>query len=139
TGDVVIVLDLSRSMLAEQPSRQELARRGINDLAEMFKRRGGYRVALVVFAAHPRLVFPLTNDYDHLAEAVAQQDAAAPPRALRPNADAGDVSGTRIGAALRLAVAAHDPRMQGAQDIILLSDGDDPVADNEWREGIEAA
>src|SRR5262249_56130300 len=57
----------------------------------------------------------------------------------RPNAEAGDVSGTRIGAALRLAVAAHDPRMQGAQDIILLSDGDDPVADNEWREGIDAA
>src|SRR6476619_2553860 len=64
TRDVVIVLDLSRSMLAEQPSRQDLALRGLNHLCETFKKRGGYRVALVVFAGRPKLVFPLTNDYD---------------------------------------------------------------------------
>jgi Ca-activated chloride channel family protein len=29
--------------------------------------------------------------------------------------------------------------MEGSQDIILLSDGDDPVADNEWQAGIEPA
>src|SRR5262245_4793851 len=139
TRDLVIVLDLSRSMLAETPSRQELARRGLNDLCEMLKARGGFRVALVVFAAHSQLVFPLTGDYDHLTEAVAQQDAASIPRALRPDPEQGDVSGTRIGAALRLAVQTHDPRMQGAQDIILLSDGDDPLDDREWRQGIVSA
>src|SRR5947207_900020 len=45
TRDLVIVLDLSRSMLAELPSRQELAQRGVKDLQETLKKRGGVRVA----------------------------------------------------------------------------------------------
>src|SRR5262245_51323926 len=35
--DVVVVFDLSKSMLAETPSRQDLARRAIRDLAETLK------------------------------------------------------------------------------------------------------
>jgi tetratricopeptide (TPR) repeat protein len=66
-------------------------------------------------------------------------DADNLPLELHPAPDDGVTSGTRLGAALRLAVALHDPRFQGAQDILLLSDGDDPVEDNEWAEGIEAA
>src|SRR5712692_8088786 len=48
--DLVVVLDLSRSMLAEQPSRQERARRALRDLADTLQVHGGHRVALVVFA-----------------------------------------------------------------------------------------
>src|SRR5262249_6339665 len=51
-------------------------------------------------------------------------------------------SGTRIGAGIELAVEAHDPRFRATQvqDILLLSDGHDPVDDNEWaRVGIRAA
>src|SRR5579859_2354208 len=64
-GDLVVVLDLSRSMQAEQPSRLERALRLLRDLADTLQARGGRRVALVVFAAEPRLLFPLTPDYDH--------------------------------------------------------------------------
>ena len=49
--DLVVVLDLSRSMFAEQPSRLHRARAGLVKLAEALKERGGHRVALIVFAA----------------------------------------------------------------------------------------
>lgn len=137
--DLVIVLDLSRSMLAEQPSRQERALRALRDLADTLEQRGGHRVALVIFAAQPQLVFPLTPDYDHFRAALAQVDANDRPPQLRPAAGGGTPSGTRIGAALELAVQTHEPRFQGAQDILLLSDGDDPGDDDEWTAGAAAA
>jgi Ca-activated chloride channel family protein len=136
--DLVVVLDLSRSMLAEQPGRQERARRALLDLADSLQRRGGHRVALVAFAASARVVCPLTHDYDHFREAVKQQDANNLPPELRP-ARNDDPSGTRIGAGLRAAVAAHDPQAAGFQDILLVSDGDDPAGDEEWAEGVAEA
>src|SRR5262249_3224624 len=42
--DVIIVLDLSRSMDAEQPSRRELAVRALRRLADTFEEHGGNRV-----------------------------------------------------------------------------------------------
>src|SRR5262249_32807162 len=112
-GDLVIVLDVSRSMLAEQPSRQERALRALRDLADNFASYGGPRVALVVFAAQAKTVFPLTNDYDHFHHALDQIDADDLPPSLRPNADADSVSGTRIGAGLKSGVellAPSEPR-----------------------------
>jgi Ca-activated chloride channel family protein len=125
-------------MLAEQPSRQERARRALLDLADALEKRGGHRIGLVVFAARAKLVCPLTHDYDHFRDALKQQDASLLPEDLSP-AGAGAASGTRIGAGLREAVAAHDPRFTGYQDILLVSDGDDPATDREWSEGAEAA
>ena len=138
--DIVVVLDMSKSMLAEQPSRFERARRSLRDLAEGLETRGGHRVALVVFAAHAKLQFPLTVDYDHFRFALEQLDADNPAPELRPQGGEKIASGTRIGAALSMAVAAHaaDDRA-GRQDIILLSDGDDPAGDDEWRRGLQAA
>jgi Ca-activated chloride channel family protein len=137
--DLVTVLDLSKSMLAEQPSRLERARRSLRDLADTLERRGGHRVALVVFAAHPKLVFPLTSDYEHFRFAFETFDAEELPPALRPQAGEKIPSGTRFGDALRLAVEAHDPRRAGRQDIVLLSDGDDPAGDEEWALGVQEA
>jgi Ca-activated chloride channel family protein len=136
--DLVVVLDLSRSMLAEQPSRQERARRALADLLGNVRQAGGHRLALIVFAAKPRLVCPLTHDYDHFALVLSQQDAANVPAELRPTPQ-GPTSGTRIGAALLAAVEAHDPHKRGFQDILVVSDGDDPGGDGEWRVGLDEA
>jgi hypothetical protein len=38
-----------------------------------------------------------------------------------------------------VAVAAHDAQHPETADILLLSDGDDPKGDSEWKKGIEAA
>jgi Ca-activated chloride channel family protein len=135
--DLVVVLDLSRSMLAEAPSRLERARVALADLADTLQRRGGHRLALVVFAGRARVVCPLTHDYDHFRDALAQLDANDPPPDLAPRGDA--PSGTRIGQALVLALSLHDPRFRGAQDVLLLSDGDDPARDEEWRSGADEA
>jgi Ca-activated chloride channel family protein len=136
--DLVVVLDLSRSMLAEQPSRQERALKALRDLADAVQRRGGHRLALVAFATHARVVCPLTHDYDHFRNALDRQDAAEPPPDIRPRP--GDAaSGTRIGEALRLAVSVRDPNFPGGQDILLVSDGDDPAGDGEWAKGAAAA
>jgi Ca-activated chloride channel family protein len=136
--DVIVVLDLSRSMLAEAPSRLQRAKDALGDLSYAVQRRGGHRLGLVVFAGRARVICPLTHDYDHFREALAELDAADPPPDVAPGPDA--ESGTRIGEGLRLAVETHDPRFHGAQDILLISDGDDPAHDdNEWQAGAEAA
>lgn len=135
--DLMVVLDLSRSMLAEQPNRQERARRALTDLADSLLRRGGHRIGLVVFAGRAKLVCPLTHDYDHFREAVTLFDADDLPLELRPEGEG--ASGTRIGEALKLAVAAFEPGRDGLQAILLVSDGDDPAGDEEWAGGAASA
>jgi Ca-activated chloride channel family protein len=129
--DLVVVFDLSRSMLAEQPSRLDRARTALADLVHTLKEQGGHRVGLVVFAGRARTVCPLTNDYDHFQEAIANLDKQHLPSGISATED--EPSGTRLGAALREALALHDPGFQGFQDILVLSDGDDPARDEEWR------
>jgi Ca-activated chloride channel family protein len=129
--DLVIVLDLSRSMFAEQPTRLHRAQEGLVNLIAALKERGGHRVALDVFAARGRVVCPLTHDYDHFREMVEDLAPDRLPPDIGPADD--DPSGTRIGAGLRAAVELHDSRFAGYQDVILLSDGDDPARDGEWR------
>ena len=150
--DLVVVLDFSKSMLADdmrdpdgrnERERWKAARAGIFELLESFRQHGGHRIGLVVFAAKPWIVCPLTSDYDHFALRLDEYDPLAPPREVNPDPDKNEQfpSGTRIGSALREAVAAHDPRFPGYRDILLISDGDDPAADaeSEIETGIRAA
>jgi Ca-activated chloride channel family protein len=143
--DIILVVDLSQSMKAndmasaDAKTRWEAARAGLLDFMNTVSRRGGHRIAIVVFAARPKLLLPLTTDYDHIRATIAEIDAEWPPPEVRPGADPDVVSGTRIGAGLLAAVAAHDERFKGSQDIILVSDGDDPADDREWAKGSAAA
>ncbi|HTK78760.1 MAG TPA: VWA domain-containing protein, partial [Gemmataceae bacterium] len=136
--DIVAVLDLSRSMLARDalPSRLGKAKEALAQLADVVQSRGGHRLALVAFAARAQLVCPLTHDYEAFRTKLVALDADSPPPSVRA---ADGVSGTRIGAGLRAAVAALDPAGRGAQDILLLTDGDDPADDDEWRTGLSDA
>jgi Ca-activated chloride channel family protein len=138
--DLVLVLDLSRSMLAQDvlPNRVERAKKALADLSYTVQQRGGHRLALVAFAARARIFCPLTHDYDHFRTALEDLDAVNLHPDLRPVGKEA-TSGTRIGAGLRMAIEAHDPRFRGYQDILLISDGDDPARDEEWREGAEEA
>jgi Ca-activated chloride channel family protein len=143
--DLVIVVDLSRSMQAEDMAdrtarkRWEAARAGLRDLLDAISARGGHRVAVIVFAARPKLLCPLTTDYDHVRAIIEDLNGDYPPPECKPGPGEHSVSGTRIGAALVAAVEAHDPRFPGSQDILLISDGDDPVEDGEWMRGPDAA
>lgn len=137
--DLVILLDLSKSMLAddmsgpagEREQRWQAAQAGIHDLVESIRQRGGHRIGLVVFAAKPWIVCPLTGDYDQFLMRLDEFSPKAPPPEVNPNMGEPFVSGTRIGAGIAEAVKAHDPRFPGYQDILLISDGDDPASDRD--------
>lgn len=143
--DLVIVLDLSRSMTAADmadPTYQErwqAAQAGIHQLLADVEQRGGHRLGLVVFAAKPWVVCPLTSDYDHFRARLDEFSPKAPPPELHPEPDEPIVTGTAIGAAIRMALATHDPRFPGYQDILLVSDGDGPAVEVESEGGIKDA
>src|SRR5262249_21118121 len=111
--NVVIVMDVSRSMLAQDvaPSRLgravSLARRLVQDL-------DGNRFALVVFAGHPYVLSPLTLDESSIA---LQLDAVDPEMA--------SVGGSGLGAALELArhVLVSSPQ-GGDRAIVVFTDGE---------------
>jgi len=111
--DLVVCLDVSRSMLARDvaPSRLESARRAVRELAA---RARGDRLALVAFAGEARLLVPLTRDGEGLA---ALADLAGPLSVAR--------GGTDLGAALDTALAALEAGEGGAASVILLTDGED--------------
>jgi len=148
--DIVVVLDVSRSMLADDEhgvSRQQRAKKALEDMvANGVKKRGGHRLALVAFAAGAKVLCPLTHDYDHFLAKLAELDAASLPRDLMAVPASVDydrsISGTRIGRGVVVALReAHhrDANFRGFQDVLLISDGDDPAPDNEWRIGRDAA
>jgi Ca-activated chloride channel family protein len=129
--DVVVVLDLSRSMFASdvQPNRVGRAREAVRDLVNnSIDATGGYRVGLVVFAARSKVLCPLTHDIGHFREVLDRIGLEQPPADLLPQSEA--ESGTRIGQALFDAIRLHDPEFRGSQDILLFSDGDDPGTDS---------
>ncbi len=115
--DLVVCLDVSRSMLArdEAPNRLDAARREVRALAKATR---GDRIALVAFAGEARLLVPLTSDVDSFAQMVSLADTLAL-----------EVGGSDLGLALETALgalsteAAEDAR--DLQTIVLLTDGDD--------------
>lgn len=134
--DLMVVLDVSRSMLAEQPSRLERAVRALEHLNETIGKRGEVRMGLVLYAAYPRLQLPPSLNVDHfhfLLQRVRTLDL--PPELWKGPKDA--ASGTRIGAALTRAAALYQPAPGRSFEILLVSDGHDPVNDDEWQKGVQ--
>ncbi|MAB90498.1 MAG: hypothetical protein CMJ90_13710 [Planctomycetes bacterium] len=111
--DILVCLDVSRSMLARDlmPSRLERARREIRELAEGAR---GDRFGLVAFAGSPRLMAPLTRDADSFTEIV---DLADPLSVSR--------GGTDLGAALEAALVALGDAKGEHEVVLLLTDGED--------------
>ena len=112
--DVVFVLDVSRSMLAQdlRPSRLERAKLAIRDVLEILS---GDRVALVAFAGTAVVKCPLTLDYGFFEMALN-------------NLTPGSVSrgGTMIGDAIRTALdEVFDDEGGKYRDIVLITDGED--------------
>ncbi len=112
--DIVFVLDVSRSMMAEdlKPNRLERAKLAIRDLVEKIR---GDRIALVAFAGTATVKCPLTQDYGFFR---LMLDDTGPDSISR--------GGTLIGDALRKTVdELFNDRLKRYQDIILITDGED--------------
>ena len=112
--DLVLCLDVSRSMLAEDvsPDRLEAAREAIRRLAD---RARGERLGLVAFAGDARLCIPLTSDAETFVELLDGIDDLS----IEPG-------GTDLAVALETALGALVGRAGGQQTIFLLTDGGDP-------------
>ncbi len=112
--DVVILLDTSRSMLAEdiKPNRLERAKIAIGDLLEQL---GGDRIAIITFAGNSAVKCPLTQDYAFVRMALADISTESTSR-----------GGTVIGDAIRKATEeVFDKQSREYKDLILITDGED--------------
>lgn len=111
--DVMLVLDVSRSMLAKdiKPSRLERAKQFLIRLVDQLP---GDRIGVVLFAGRAYLQMPLTTD--HGAAHMYIQEAGP---------DVVPTQGTVIGEALGMANAAFNSKERKYKSIVLVSDGED--------------
>ena len=111
-ADIMFVLDVSRSMLAEDapPNRLAHAKADIDTLVSGL---AGHRVGLVAFAGRAVPVCPLTPDRSFFSTVLATVDTRSAGR-----------GGTRIGEAIKTALRGF-PKEPGAKLIVLITDGDD--------------
>ena len=111
--DIVIALDVSRSMLATDvhPNRLQRAKTDVQDLIQELR---GDRAGLLAFRRKATLVCPLTTDYAYLRQAL---ESTSPDSAPRGETDIGD--------AIRKALDSFDTAGSSHKAIVLISDGED--------------
>lgn len=111
--DLVVALDTSRSMLAEdvKPSRIDRAKLAVEDLLQQLH---GDRVGLVAFAGSAFVQCPLTLDYDAFAESLRAVTVGIIPR-----------GGTSLAAAITTGIHAFAGHQGTHAALILITDGED--------------
>ncbi len=110
--DILIALDTSKSMLAEdiRPNRLERAKLAILDLAE---RADGDRLGLIAFSGSAFLQCPLTLDYDAFRQTLETVDTSIISR-----------GGTNIAAAIAEAQVSFAEK-DNFKILVLITDGED--------------
>ncbi|MEZ6131433.1 MAG: VWA domain-containing protein [Planctomycetaceae bacterium] len=111
--EVMFVLDVSRSMLAEDatPNRLNRAKQQIKD---MIDEMAGDRIGLVVFAGEARQQVPLTSHYEDFRQTL---DSVG-PHSVR-------VGGSRLGDALTAAANGFISKTNDHKAIVVFTDGED--------------
>jgi len=111
--DLMIALDVSKSMLAQdiKPSRLERAKQVI---LKIINNSPDDRVGLVIFAGRAYLQMPLTIDH----EAAKMYLSAVSPDDI-------PTQGTVISDALKMSYAAFNPKDKTFKSVLLISDGED--------------
>jgi len=120
--EIIIALDLSRSMLAPdvKPSRLERGRLLISSLLEKLK---GERVGLIIFSGTAFLQSPLSSDYEILREFLPLLNPGYLPE-----------GGTNYDALLETTISAFDSSGAADRFLIVLSDGESQT--DTWRKHI---
>ena len=119
-AEIMICLDVSNSMLAEDysPNRLERAKLAISRLVDRLR---DDRIGLIIFAGKPFVQLPITTDY---VSAKMFLGSIGP--------DSVPVQGTAIGDAVLTAVKSFSSQSEKSRAIILITDGenheDDAVA-----------
>ncbi len=118
--DLVIALDISRSMLAADvfPTRLEAAKIALHEALPYLQ---GQRVGLILFAGAARVRVPLTRDHDFVRYML---DRSSPSDA--------DVGSTSLQSAIEKAIdVVLKESDKGQQDLIIFTDGEDHISDSD--------
>ena len=112
-AEIMIALDVSKSMLAEDvaPSRLERAKAEIVDLLSYLE---GDQVGLIAFAGRATVLAPMTPDFSFLRLVL---EGAGPRSVTR--------GGTRLEEPIRKAVQGFGPAREASRMILLITDGGD--------------
>jgi len=119
-AEIVICLDVSNSMLAEDysPNRLQRAKLAISRMADKLQED---RLGLVIFAGTSFVQLPVTTDFVSAKMFLNAIDT-----------DAIQVQGTAIGDAIHTAIRSFSAQSEKSRAIVVISDGenheDDPVA-----------
>ena len=115
--DIVIVMDTSESMLAEdiKPNRLERAKHEVSTLIDRLQ---GDRIALVAFAGQSFIQCPLTLDYGAAKMFLDIMDTNLIPE-----------PGTAIGKSIETAIGVFDQQERKYKVMILITDGEDHRSD----------
>ena len=112
-SDLYVLIDVSRSMLADDVSPTRLGRAKA-DVSSLLNRLEGERIGLVAFAGQAVVKCPLTVDYNSFRRALNELDPNSAPR-----------GGTAIGDAIRKSLEVFQSNSERDQAILLITDGDD--------------
>ena len=118
-AEIMIVLDVSNSMLAEDysPNRLERAKLAISRLVDKLR---DDRIGLIVFAGNSFVQLPVTTDYVSAKMFLNSITTESVP-----------VQGTAIGEAINTAVRSFSAQSEKSRVVIVITDGenheDDPV------------
>ena len=119
-AEIMICLDVSNSMLAEDysPNRLDRAKLAISRLTDRLK---DDRIGLILFAGSSFVQLPVTTDYVSAKMFLGSIDTGSVP-----------VQGTAMGDAIFTAIRSFSAQSEKSRVIIVISDGenheDDPVA-----------
>ncbi len=113
--DLIILLDVSRSMLAQdlKPNRLERTKEMLADLVAGLK---GERVGLVLFSGGAQIASPLTRDYGFFLKVLAEA-----------NPEAVQAGGTAFAKAIELSLEQLFFDGTRVKDMLLISDGGDQL------------
>lgn len=115
--DIIVALDVSRSMLAEDIKPNRLAK-AKHEISSLINRMQSNRIGLVIFAGEPFVQCPLTLDY-----------GAA--KMLLNEIEIGSIEkpGTAIGSAIEKTLDSFPPGERQSRVIVLITDGEDTLSD----------
>ncbi len=111
--DIMVAVDLSTSMLAEDVSPNRLDRARLTIL-RLIRSLDGDRIGLVAFAGDAFVQSPLTVDYAAAAMFLNAMDTEMMP-----------IQGTDLGEALRMSLDALDQGAREDRVVVLVTDGED--------------
>jgi Ca-activated chloride channel family protein len=111
--DLIIALDVSKSMLAEDAGTNRLTA-AKETILKLLDRPNGDRIGLIAFAGEAYLMAPVTLDHNAVRRSLSALNTTA---ISKPGSD--------IAAAIKLAARSFDEKQRDGKALVIMSDGEE--------------